>query len=114
MKKRINKPVFSNTTYRVITCLPLIFLFSFPMGASATVSLPYSSTFNVADWNGTSPFPDPNGMINQGTPPGSCSSGNCSVINSSGNYSGGAGGKGYRNLICDGHNCSGVRPVIYF
>lgn len=81
---------------------------------SAGINLPWSTTYNVSDWN--------SGM--GGTPPSGdnleCgltgSEGSCQneTITAAANYAGGGGGKGQRHPVCNGLGNSGGGTMVYF
>jgi hypothetical protein len=79
----------------------------FPSISHAAVNLPWSTTYNCADWTwngGTNPVC--NGLIRGGD--WTCDNGDGTVgreqITASANYSGGVGGKGQRHWLGDGVN----------
>ncbi len=85
-----------------VTVLICFCLLIYPGSAFSAVTLPYSTTFNCADWDGKSPWPSCDDIEQGGNfiPIES----HLSAINSSGNNAPGGGGKGYRVWAGSGDN----------
>jgi hypothetical protein len=93
------KPVF-----RFILIVSLIHLVNFVFAGSglSEVTLPYSTTFNCAAWNGQAPWPNCDGIMQEGN--FGQVGGLYSTIDTQGNNSAGGGGKGFRVVVGDGQN----------
>lgn len=93
----------------MIKYLLILFLFLFPvMAYSTTASFPFSSSFTGT---ATDPLPTgyswedyPGNAPWQGSVDGTTSAGHRGRISASDNYSGGAGGNGFGQVMGDGHN----------
>lgn len=93
--------------YGIPICLIVLSLIIYPYPC-ISVNLPWSTTFNCPDWDGTGKWPNCDNLLEN--------SGNQvrypSLINSSGNNSAGGGGKGFRYAVGDGSNNTGDKPWI--
>jgi hypothetical protein len=92
--------------------LTIIFVLSQSAVCSASITLPWSTTFDCSEWvSGTNSI-NCNGLEGGLT----CAEGpcNCESITSAANHAAGAGGKGQRHPICTGSGSSGGGSVVYF
>lgn len=105
MAKKINKKFLEEVNMYKITffAITIITFLTHPYFALADIDLPWSTTFNSADWNQYSDPLESDGL-NKGGGWTASPEGYYAQITADANYSSGEGGKGFRHWIGDGTN----------
>ena len=102
------KPFFNTIS---LVCLFCFFPLIYPQNSFAGVDLPWSTTFNCADWTQSDGVFNCDGVQNYG----GWTCGNLEErIFSDANYSSGGGGKGQRHYEGDGSNNNSGGTIVYF